>query len=306
MSSCRNPHRLHYFDALRGLAIILVVLGHVVLNMGIGDVYDNVLTSIIYSFHLPLFFFISGYFAYSDSVKWNYICVLKTLKGKVQALVISSVVFYALLAFIYDSNIFSWIESGFGGYWFTIVLFQIFLVYLCLSLIAKCLHRAYLVDIGMISGSAISLGVLIFFRGDSQLWNVLCMENFCKYFQFFTLGILCRKYQDWFISLLTKDYFISGSIIAFVVCLVLYYHAGFKESGGVLYQAVHDIFVRYAGLLVVVGFFFSKRQYFAEDNKTSNLLQFIGRRTLDIYMLHYFFLTDLSFFKSYLGGGICS
>ena len=52
--------------------------------------------------------------------------------------------------------------------------------------------------------------------------------------------------------------------------------------------------------MVVVSFFFYKKEFFNENNMTSRLLKYIGQRTLDIYMLHYFLLPDLEFLKPYL------
>lgn len=61
--------RLPYPDIVRGFAIILVVLGHCI-QMGSGAAYyeasafyDDRLYQFIYSFHMPLFMLISGYFA---------------------------------------------------------------------------------------------------------------------------------------------------------------------------------------------------------------------------------------------------
>lgn len=48
-----NRNRLFYLDAARGLAILLVVLGHIWET-------DELLPVLIYSFHVPLFFMISG------------------------------------------------------------------------------------------------------------------------------------------------------------------------------------------------------------------------------------------------------
>lgn len=47
-------------DALRGFAIILVVVGHVTQFHDLVNYRSNLLFKIIYSFHMPLFFFISG------------------------------------------------------------------------------------------------------------------------------------------------------------------------------------------------------------------------------------------------------
>lgn len=63
------------------------------------------------------------------------------------------------------------------------------------------------------------------------------------------------------------------------------------------------ILVRYAGLIVVVSFFFSKERYFNEGNISGNLLEYIGRRTLDIYLLHFFFLPNLKFLQPFLTTG---
>ena len=56
------------FDFVRGVLIYLVVFGHVIVvsgqitsdAVGIGK---DIVFSLIYSFHMPLFVFISGYFA---------------------------------------------------------------------------------------------------------------------------------------------------------------------------------------------------------------------------------------------------
>ena len=46
-----------YWDTLKGLLIILVVLGHC------GTALSNGLISAIYAFHMPLFILVSGYFS---------------------------------------------------------------------------------------------------------------------------------------------------------------------------------------------------------------------------------------------------
>lgn len=53
--------RLLLYDNLKAFGIILVVIGHVCLYCLPGD--DGYLGKIIYAFHMPLFFFVSGVFA---------------------------------------------------------------------------------------------------------------------------------------------------------------------------------------------------------------------------------------------------
>ncbi|MFC2633836.1 MAG: acyltransferase family protein, partial [Veillonella parvula] len=54
------------FDIMKGIAILLVVLGHSVPDQasvnGIASYPLYLMRTIIYSFHMPVFFFVSGYF----------------------------------------------------------------------------------------------------------------------------------------------------------------------------------------------------------------------------------------------------
>ena len=45
----------------KGIGILLVVLGHALKQTGVSNVPGNALISIIYSFHMPLFFVLSGF-----------------------------------------------------------------------------------------------------------------------------------------------------------------------------------------------------------------------------------------------------
>lgn len=51
--------RVVYYDTLRGFAILLVVIGHLI-QYNYESSIQNGLFNLIYSFHMPLFFFLSG------------------------------------------------------------------------------------------------------------------------------------------------------------------------------------------------------------------------------------------------------
>lgn len=65
--------RLAYFDIAKGISIICVILGH----LGINNI-----NRVVFVFHMPLFFFISGYFL---SLKQDYVTYIKK---KVQTLLV--------------------------------------------------------------------------------------------------------------------------------------------------------------------------------------------------------------------------
>lgn len=64
-----NP-RLYYIDNLKGLLILLVILGHCV-QFTVADFDHHPIFRFIYSFHMPLFMAVSGYVSYKPVLKWE-------------------------------------------------------------------------------------------------------------------------------------------------------------------------------------------------------------------------------------------
>lgn len=66
-----SQKRIEWVDLAKGIGIILVVYGHVILGihdakLGLSGIGYTIQHSVIYTMHMPLFFFLSGIFA----VKW--------------------------------------------------------------------------------------------------------------------------------------------------------------------------------------------------------------------------------------------
>ena len=120
------------------------------------------------------------------------------------------------------------------------------------------------------------------------------------YFQFFAFGILCSKYKTNFLRLIDSDKFRFILIVFFIVSLIIYFNENFSNSYILLYKVVSDIILCYIALLIVFAFFYHNRNFFNKNNRISTILKYIGKRTLDIYLLHYFFIPNLSFLKSYI------
>lgn len=60
-----SPKYNSSIDIIKGGLILLVILGHIIL----GDLDSNIIRFIIYSFHMPIFFFISGYLLNIEKIK---------------------------------------------------------------------------------------------------------------------------------------------------------------------------------------------------------------------------------------------
>lgn len=65
--------RLQYIDALKVFAIFVVVWAHLIHHFG-HSALNSTIHSLIYSFHMPLFAFVSGYFLSMKRGLWKGIC----------------------------------------------------------------------------------------------------------------------------------------------------------------------------------------------------------------------------------------
>lgn len=73
--------RLNYIDQAKGIAIILVVVGHLVQWNFTGE-SCKVIFDYIYSFNMPLFFFISGFLAYKSRFKIESVTLIPLFKKR--------------------------------------------------------------------------------------------------------------------------------------------------------------------------------------------------------------------------------
>lgn len=129
-----KPGRQPIWDVLRGVAIVLVVVGHITQYYATGGI-ENPVFRFIYSFHMPLFMFVSGILA-----KTTFAGRPNALSNKALVLV-APFVSWAILHFAFEavSNLYSggkpdWIyfanlvRSPDYGLWFLWVLFLCFVL----------------------------------------------------------------------------------------------------------------------------------------------------------------------------------
>ena len=270
--------RWEYLDAMRGLAILLVVAGHLMIRLGISG-YNNILWNIIISVHLPVFFFLSGYLG-------GKALNLKSLGGKCTQLILPGFLFFVLFSLSFGGNPMSFLKYGFQEYWFTFVLFEMFLIYFICDKIFQRYRHIAMIGLSLAGIAYLSISSL---RG-GRLDILLCLENLAKYFQFFTLGMLCKEYSGKVLEWLRKDWVKGGLLIGYVASLWLCFNGNFEQQYSFVYKLNHDLVLRYIGVLAIFSFFVHKADFFQGGNVLGKSLTFVGKRTLDIYMIHYFLL----------------
>ena len=98
---CLNYDRDKNIDTIKGIAIFLVVWGHLIQYSGANrfDFYNDNIFKIIYSFHMPLFMIISGYLFYFSFKKRSWIDLMKNkIKTILKTIVIWNIIRYLILS----------------------------------------------------------------------------------------------------------------------------------------------------------------------------------------------------------------
>ena len=292
-----HSSRIEYIDACRGFAILSVVMGHV-LFFSYGYSSDNWLFRLIYIFHMPLFFFLSGYLTFTPLCSQNSTKILlsKRIHKKISTLLVPTIVIIGISVFLNSHNLKHVIfdDPMKLGYWFTFVLFQIVVLYhifqffIDKKLSTKCETIVFILII---------VGSYLLSRSRSYLdisWiKTLSFGQVIGYSQYFFIGILAKKFQSQFLKLCTKPLLIS---LLFVISAVLFYLNGDNEN--LVYRMISP-FQSCCTMLFVFILFYTYQNTFSSQTKIGKSLIYIGQHTLEIYFLHYFFLFKLPVLADY-------
>lgn len=131
--------RIEYIDAMRGFMMILVVFAHISLYA----YHENIVTwgSVFVQFHMSLFFFVSGFVLYKHERIWTGLTLCEFLWQKFKVQIISTVCFlfvYSLWSSLTWDNV--WSDKYKAGYWFTLSLFEYFVLYMLFDAVLQRLR----------------------------------------------------------------------------------------------------------------------------------------------------------------------
>ncbi len=280
--------RIEYIDAMRGFTMILVVFSHILLfsyNYN-GDAFSY--NDIFVKFRMPLFFFISGWVLYKADRIWNFDYTKFFLKNKFRVQIVSTTVFFLLYAYVFNYNILEGLMVSKLGYWFTFDLFCFFCFYtLSILTIPKKISGGVadlVIVLIMIIVMVLSFSHNVFDKSEigRAIFRYLSIEKW-RYYVFFIMGTFVKKYFNCFVSLTNKKYIIGFIIISFVFLLCVENKVETQIMEKVLF-----IIYGILGIIIVFTFFRKYESSFTKEKRIGKALQYIGRRTLDIYLIHYF------------------
>ena len=272
-----NKERDYFFDNLKAVLIFLVVLGHFLLPIH-GESVLVVVKRLIYVFHMPLFVFVSGYFAkkiYKNG-QYNFKKILYLIKAYI-IFVIAIQIVYALCGFRDFSEINFFSQSGAPWYLFAMIVW-----YLTIPVIRKYKEIPVLivtVALALIAGYFKNIG------------DFLCMSRILVFGPFFYLGYYME--QPVLERALRPVYRRVVVPAAVAICAgILAFGSKLKDELGMVYENISyyeldDVwegpFVRLA--LMIAAFLISWAiMFFVPRGKTC--LSVIGQNTMPVYMLH--------------------
>jgi fucose 4-O-acetylase-like acetyltransferase len=281
-----EQERMAFLDSAKGLAIFLMVFAHCIAwNL---DDYQSVLlfspeqserntiagllNQIIYSFHMPLFFLISGYLTQAPTNKQYLNKVLRRSKQ-------------LLIPWITTGFIMLYIK-GYYGYWFLLSLWQLcisgYLFHYTSSFLNK--NKKMSIDIVIIFVYFILFKIL--FNEQYKIYNI----EVCKFLIFFPayfFGIFIRKYTK-LTNILFQLKYISLYYITFGVLFSLRYLEFITAENAlyILINKINEYVLPIIGSLAVI-------LYFKNRTTPIKVLQILGVKSLSIYIFHILFVIQI-------------
>lgn len=297
--------RQHYIDALRALTMLSVVMVHLLVR-GFGLNPDTSGLAVIRAtFTLPLFFCVSGYFACRPIADFTRSRIFNSLRTRICALLLGSIVFDTLYLITQHKNPFLWSDGDFDSYWYTFTLLQIYVVYLITVVIARAARRQSVSTILLILLALAGYIAHYYIDYPHYRYYWIFAPKSMEYFQFFVIGCLVRQYSRSFFKLLERPGLLSWLIIIYVISITSHYYYGtqLRSCSIWLFRINNDLLSRYSALLLVLYIFYNSRALFNRDTPLIRAWCRIGTRTLDIYYLHYFLIPSMRWLGPYLTKG---
>ena len=302
--------RNQFVDIMRGIAMLLVVLGHTMTGCTTGA-EESFLFNIVWSLQMPMFILISGYVTrYSRGIAditglWKY----------VKRRTIAYLLPWAVWSFIVRGIIFG--ESNFlnvkwllwhmdSGYWFLATIWTISIIFGVGTFVAKKLAQnseikqqvftliLYVVGMVVLAGVGLVAG-LSFFAIKLTLY----------YMPFYFAGYLYGQYRE---KIFEKEWGKTAVDVVVAICLAVWllimtrYHLyALPDSGmAIILRAVSSI----TGCIAVCGLCKGLFNIAPKSLGGGVLLGWCGARSLEIYLTHYLLLCLLKMAETPLTGSI--
>ncbi|MEN2767235.1 acyltransferase family protein [Ornithinibacillus xuwenensis] len=272
-----------FFDNAKLLLILLVVFGHVIQPFIAGSLEMHALYTWIYTFHMPAFIFLAGFFAkgFGDSGYF-----IKLAKKLLLPYFIFQLTYSSYYYFIGKSNWLTDIFYPHWSLWFLISLFSWHLLLYWFKKIPPIISLSVAVALGILVGYLAGVG------------HYFSLSRTFVFFPFFLLGFWLKEKHLMYLKrkgiqviaglILTATalaiYFAPEINTGWLLASKSYYDLGMQEFGGIARLLVYVTSTLMAAS--VLAWVPTKRYSFTH----------LGERTLYVYLLHGFII---QYFRAY-------
>ncbi len=295
--------RMEWLDAMRGFTMILVVAYHVSTN-GFGELEKGSMAlPLLVLFRMPLFFFISGFLAYKPDFNWTTGRLGMMVWKKVKIQVIPTIVFLFIAIIVRQKTMaqgweYAMISPTKAGYWFTLSLLQMFVIYYLFSFIEAKFKKKSWVSIAILWFISLAVYATLYMpswftypKANENHWlNITCFIQTMRYFHFFLFGNIVHRYWNSWQKLFDSKWFFPLIVVIVVFCcadIFKWHNLKFQWTNLPRTTAMYILLT-----IVFVSFRYYKDN-FTKQHWIGRFLQYIGVRTLDIYLLHFILLPNL-------------
>lgn len=268
--------RDYFFDNARAILIFLVVFGHMLQPYTSGDKYLSALYLVIYSFHMPTFLFISGYFAKNIDQPFY-------LEKIAKRLLIPYIIFFLFFSIYYfltgksDDLQLDPFNPVFA-LWFLITLFFFHVILVIVRRFNPIKVLIISIIFSVIAGFSVNID------------SYLSISRTIVFFPIFYIGYLFTKDKT---MIFRQKKWIPVSIIIFVVYFIIYIihpiNADWLLGASPYTSLEHEgsnMFSPLKRLLLYIIVFIAIAAFLNLVPKHKQLYTYIGQRTMYVYLLH--------------------
>lgn len=285
-------NRQEEFDIAKGIAIYLVVLGHLLSQVAGKEI-------ILITFcHMPVFFWISGYFLNKRLGKWGGVEYKDLVSKRIDRLLVPYI-FWSFISLAV--NVAMRLVSSkmcfadFLDEFINIFIFSRSVWFLIVLLISEliCILACYVTKVYKYNMYVILL-IVWFLISMLPIDSFFYIYKFKWLFPFFILGMLCDEYEIY--DKTNKKVYLIG--LLFIVGRFLFYNEKhFEEYVSFAYSSAKSLLV---GMIYYVLSTLSICLVFAIAIWTnrivgSHYLALVGRYSLEVYVIHMLFVKFVSF-----------
>lgn len=259
--------RIFYYDVLKAFSIFIVIMGHILFFSFRES--DNIIWRFIDVVNMAMFMFVSGLLSGKPS--------LSGCKAKIRTLLLPTVIVGIIYTFIKGLSIPSFFTNGLHfGYWFCLTLWMYHVLNYLIFKVSDLLRLTGAYQRGVLLWTVTVMLSIIsrIVPYDNSIVQALSLHSFFKFLPYFAYGVTLNIIPELKKGIETNNIVYSISLILLI--LATYFAIGYTLG---------NIIIAICYINVMVYFF----NHICK-NRRNKSIEYVAKRTLDIYLFHYFLL----------------